>query len=63
MNITSILSAVLVSMDESDYNKNRRGSGENVKNYERRRRMYHNYTETSSFDNRYPAISSQFMRR
>lgn len=63
MNITNILSAVLLSMDERDYNKNRRGSGKSVKEYERRRRMYHNYTETDSFDNRYPVVSSQFMRR
>lgn len=63
MNITNILSAVLISMDEMDYNRNRRGAGETVKNYERRKRMTHNYTETRSFDNRYPAVSSQFMRR
>lgn len=63
MNITNILSAVLISMDEMDYNRNRRGSDTSVKNYERRRRMNYNYTETSSFDNRYPATSSQFMRR
>lgn len=63
MNITNILSAVLVSIDERDYNKNRREAGEYVKNYERRRNMKRNYTDTSSFDDRYPGVSSQFMRR
>lgn len=62
-NITNILSTLLISMDEMDYNRNRRGTGERNKYYERKRRMKYNYTETSSFNNRYPAVSSQFMRR
>ena len=63
MNITDILSSLIIAMDEKEYSKTERGDDRFVKGYERRKNMKRNYTSTNSFSDRYPATSSQFMRR
>lgn len=63
MNITNILSSFILAMDEKEYNRTGRGDDNFVTGYERKKNMKRNYTSTNSFSDRYPATSSQFMRR
>lgn len=61
MSITNLLSAAILKLDERSYNIQKRGGSSSrvVKNYDRRANIKRNYGTSD----RYPATTSQFMRR